>query len=204
MPAAPATVTWTIRQGRTFRYVVRPECLPLVYKTITNIAQSAPVSITAPSHGLVSGWNTAVTNVKGMTEINAVPNALRSSDFKAVTVVDPNTLEINSVDATGFSAYVSGGHVVYYTPVNLVGAIARLDLRDRAGGTLLYQMSSTIGNIVVDTVNHIILITIPAAATAGFTFLSAVGDLEVEYADGTVDQLLDIEVELDTEVTTSV
>ena len=203
MPVAPAEVSWVIRQGRTFRYVVRPEKLPIVYKPITGIAQVAPVSITAPGHGLVTEWSAAVTNVKGMTQLNAVANALKSTDFRPVTVVDPNTITFNSIDASGFSPYVSGGYLVYYTPASLSGAVARLDLRDKVGGTLLYTMASTIGNLTVDATNHFVGVEIPAVDSAAFTFRSAVGDLEVQYTDGTVEQLLDIEVEVDTEVTTS-
>ena len=203
MATAPVEVSWVIRQGRTFKYTVRPETLPLVYKPITAAAQSAPVSITATGHGLVTGWNAAVTNVKGMTELNAVANALKASDFAPVTVVDPNTVTFNAIDASGFSPYISGGHLVYYTPRSLAGATARLDLRDRVGGTLLYAMSSTLGNILLDDTNHFINVEIPASAGKDFAFLAAVGDLEVEYLDGTVDQLLKIEVEVEREVTTS-
>lgn len=203
MPRAPAEVSWTIRQGRTFKYVVRPEMLPLVYKPITAITKAAPVSITATGHGLVTGWGAAVTNVVGMTQINAVANALRDSDFRPVTVVDPNTITINAIDAAGFSSYVGGGSLVYYTPVPLAGATARLNLRDAVGGALLYEMSTTIGNIVLNDSTHTITLTIPAAATAAFTFLSAVGDLEVVYTDGFVDELLRIEVTVVQEVTTT-
>ena len=203
MPRAPAEVSWDVRQGRTFKYVVRPERLPLVYKPITNIAQSAPITITAVGHGLATGWGAAVTNVAGMSEINATANALRESDFRPVTVVDPDTVTINAVDAAGFSAYASGGHLVYYTPVSLAGAVARLDLRDAVGGTLLHSMSSTAGDIVLNDTEHTITVTMPAADTEGFTFLSAVGDLEVEYPDGFVDELLRIGVAVIQEVTTS-
>lgn len=203
MPAAPAEVSWIIRQGRTFKYVVRPETLPLVYKPITAITKTAPVSLTVPAHGLATGWNVAVTNVGGMTQINSRANALRESDFKPVTVVDANTFTINSIDALGFSTYTSGGTIVYYTPVALAGAKVRLDLRNAVGGTLLYQMSDTIGNIVVNDALHTIGATIPATASDDFTFLSAVGDMEVEYADGSVDAILSIEVEVVREVTTS-
>ena len=203
MPRAPAEISWTIRQGRTFKYVVRPEILPLVYKPITAITQTAPVGLTATAHGLASGWGAAVTNVTGMTQINAVANALRESDFKPVTVTDANTITINSIDAAGFSPYVSGGSLIYYTPVPLAGATARLNLRDAVGGALLYEMSTTLGNIVLNDTTHTITLTIPAAATAAFTFLSAVGDLEVVYTDGFVDELLRIEVTVVQEITTT-
>ena len=203
MPRAPAEVSWTIRQGRTFKYVVRPEMLPLVYKPITAITKAAPVSITATGHGLVTGWSAAVTNVVGMTQINAVANALRDSDFRPVTVVDPNTITINSVDAAGFSPYVSGGNLIYYTPVPLAGATARLNLRDAIGGTLLYEMSSTIGNIVLNDTTHTITLTIPAADTTAFTCLLAVGDLELVHSDSSVDELLRIEVTVEQELTTT-
>ena len=203
MPRAPAEISWTIRQGRTFKYVVRPEILPLVYKPITAITQTAPVGLTATAHGLASGWGAAVTNVTGMTQINAAANALRESDFKPVTVTDANTITINSIDAAGFSPYVAGGSLVYYTPVPLAGATARLNLRDAVGGALLYEMSTTVGNIVLNDTTHTITLTIPAAATAAFTFLSAVGDLEVVYTDGFVDELLRIEVTVVQEITTT-
>ena len=203
MPAAPAEVAWTIRQGRTFKYVVRPEKLPLVYKPITAIPQSSPATLTVPSHGLVADWHVAVTNVVGMTQVNATANALRASDFRPVTVVDPTTITINSIDAAGFSPYVSGGNIVYYTPVVLAGAVARLDLRDKIGGALLYQMSTALGNIVLDDAAHTVALQIPAVDSAAFTFLSAVGDLELEYTDATVDALLRIEATVEQEVTTS-
>ena len=203
MPAAPVELSWVIRQGRTFRYLVRPEALPLVYKPITAIAKSAPVAITAPGHGLGSGWSAAITNVGGMTELNATANSIKSTDFKQVTFVDANTVTINSIDSSGFSTYTSGGHLVYYTPVSMAGAEVRLDLRDRVGGVLLYQMSSALGNIVIDDTNHMITLTIPATDSAGFTFVSAVGDLEIEYSDGVVEELLHVEVEVHRELTTS-
>jgi hypothetical protein len=203
MPRAPAEVSWTIRQGRTFKYVLRPEMLPLIYKPITGIAQAAPISITATGHGLASGWSAAVTNVVGMTQINAVANALRESDFRPVSAVDANTITINAIDAAGFSSYVGGGSLVYYTPVPLAGATARLNLRDAVGGELLYEMSTTIGNIVLNDSTHTITLTIPAAATAAFTFLSAVGDLELVHSDSSVDELLRIEVAVVQEVTTT-
>lgn len=203
MAAAPAQVCWTIYQGRTFRYTVRPEMLPIVYKPITGIQQSAPVSITAVGHGLVSGWNAAVTNVKGMTQINATPNALRPSDFRPVTFVDADTVTINSIDAAGFSPYVSGGHLIYYTPVSLAGAVARLDIRDKVGGVLLHSLTSVGGDIVIDDTNHFVGIEIPPTTSDDFAFLTAVGDLEVEYADSSVDALVIAEIAVIREITTS-
>jgi hypothetical protein len=177
--------------------------LPLIYKPITAITRSAPVSLTVPSHGLASGWSVAVTNAGGMTEINATANKLRPSDFYPMTVVDSDTITINAIDSSGFKPYTSGGHVVFYTPISLAGAKARLDLRDKVGGTLLYQMSDTIGNIILDDATHAIGLTIPAADSALFDFSTAVGDLEVEYSDGSVEELLRIEAELQREITTS-
>lgn len=203
MPAAPADVSWVIRQGRTFRYRIRPETATLVYKPITAIAKSAPVSITATGHGLVTGWSAAVTNVGGMTELNATANKLKATDFRQVTVVDLNTVTINAIDSSGFSPYTSGGHLVYYMPVAMFGAKVRLDLRDKVGGTLLYRMSDTLGNIAIDNTNHMITVTIPATASAAFAFTAAVGDLEIEYTDGTVEELLHIDAEVHREITTS-
>ena len=84
-------------QGKTFSLVLRWETEPIVYKTITAIQQSAPARLTVAGHGIPDGWRCAVTNVKGMTEINAEANALRDTDYNPITVVDPNTIEIEQL-----------------------------------------------------------------------------------------------------------
>ena len=91
-----------ITRGKTFTLVIRWGTEPIVYKAITAIQQSAPVRITAVGHGLVDGWPVAVTNVKGMTEINAEANNVRDGDFHpANLLITPQGLVIiDWLDAT--------------------------------------------------------------------------------------------------------
>lgn len=174
----PKTDDWVIYQGRTFKRVVRWETEPVVYKPITAVSQAAPVAITASGHGLKSGWYAAVTDVKGMTEINAQSNAPKASDYHQVTVSDVDTITINDINAAGFSAYKSGGYLRYNTPVDITGAVVRANIRDRVGGTLLLSLSTVTGEIVLDTVNHTISITIPATVTQVIGYTKGVYDLE--------------------------
>lgn len=126
-----------ITRGKTFTLVIRWGTEPIVYKAITAIQQSAPVRMTVVGHGLVDGWPVAVTNVKGMTEINAEANNVRDSDFHPVTVIDADTIEINDINASGFKAYVSGGVIQFNTPVDLAGYKARDTIKKKVGKNML-------------------------------------------------------------------
>ncbi len=130
-----------IVKGKTFRDVIRWESAPVIYKAITGIAKTAPVRIIAIAHGIPDGWRAAVTNAGGMTEINAVANNLRDSDYKQVTVVDVDTVDLNAVNAAGFRAYTSGGYIQYNTPVDLTGFTARQAIKARVAAPVLLQCS---------------------------------------------------------------
>lgn len=204
MASDPKTLDLTIYQGRTFRHVVRWETSPPVYKPITNVTQTAPVVVTAVGHGVQTGWYVAITDVGGMTEINASANTPRSSDYVQATLVDADNISLDTIDAARFSAYTSGGYLRYNTPKDLSGATARMDLRDRVGGTLLLGISSTTGEITLDNANHMIVIELTPAVTALMTYKKAVYDLEIEASDGTVSVLLVGSITVVPEVTTSV
>lgn len=202
MATTPKVHNAPVYQGRTFKIVLRWETEPVVYRPITGISQTAPVQITAPDHGLSDGWYVAVSDVKGMTQINSKSNSPDEEDFYQVTRVDADTIELNAVDAASFSAYVSGGYLRYNTPVSLDGAAARMDIKNKVGGTALYSLNEVSG-ITLDDAEHVISVTIPAADTADFTWKTAVYDLEVDTALGT-DCLLTGVLTLVPEVTTSV
>lgn len=188
-------------QGKTFSLVLRWETEPIVYKTITAIQQSAPARLTVAGHGIPDGWRCAVTNVKGMTEINAEANALRDKDYNPVTVIDANTIEINAINAAGFKAYTSGGVLQFNTPVSLVGYTARMAIKDKVGGTVLKSLVSPT-DITLNTTTSTITLTISATDTAAFAWKSGVYDLELVSASGVVTALLTGKVTVTKEVTT--
>jgi hypothetical protein len=198
----PATKDISIRQGGTFSLVLRWEAPPIVYKPITAITQSAPVRLTVPSHGVPTGWRVAVTNVKGMTEINASANSVKDADYHPATVVDSNTVEINEINAAGYKAYISGGQLQYNTPVDLSGYSARMSIKDKIGGTELFSLTVLNGRITLDTTLKTISLTISATDTQAVTWKKGVYDLEMVSGTGVVTPILTGKVVVTQEVTT--
>jgi hypothetical protein len=186
-----------IRQGETFLRVIRWETPPFVYKAITGITKAAPVRITAVGHGLQSGWRTAVVSVQGMEEINAEHNPPRENEFAAVTVIDVDTVEINTINAADYTTYVSGGYLQFYTPADMTSYTARMQIKNKVGGTLLDTLTP-----VIDNVLHTITLTITAAATAVFTWKQGVYDLELVSPTNVVTTLFYGSICVQQEVTT--
>ena len=174
----------TILQGKTFSQVVRWESEPFIYKTITGITAAAPPRLTVPTHGVPNGWRVAVSNVQGMKEINAQNEPPRPSEYKNASVISNDTLELNTVNAAGYSAYVTGGILRYYTPVDIAGFAARMTIRNRVGGTELLSLTTENGRIIVDDAEKRIELLISAEDTEDITWKRGVYDLEM--VNGTV------------------
>jgi hypothetical protein len=198
-----------IEQGRTFALRVHWETDPLAYREITNIERSAPARLTVPGHGVPDGWRGAVTGVKGMFEINAEANRVRECDYRALTVIDADTLEINEVNAARFHPYLSGGHLQYLTPMSLAGFTARMQIRERPGGALLASSEAAdapldIVQLAIDPAAASITLTIAAAHTEGIAWRRGVYDLEMVSPDAepVVTRLLSGAVTVCREVTT--
>lgn len=192
-----------IQQGRTFIRLLYWSTEPIVYKAITEADQSAPLRLKVVGHGLTTGWPVAITNVKGMTELNAEANAVKASDYKRVTVIDVDHIEINEINAVGFKPYVSGGVIQYDAPIDLTGCDFRMSVKDKIGGTELFRLSTDNGRILVDEVNRTITLLISAADTAQLTWKKGVYDLEAESAGGIVTLLYKGTVKTEGEVTTT-
>lgn len=199
----------TIMQGKTFTQVVRWEELPIVYKAITAIAQTAPALITAAGHGLKNGWRAAVVSVKGMTGINA-GDPVKDKDYHPVTIPvadGTNKIELNDVNAAGFKPYTSGGYLQYNSPASLAGFTARMSIKDKVGGTELLRLDTTLvapqPRIALDDTEHTITLTISAEDTAALTWTKGVYDLELVSAAGVVTAILYGSIAVSKEVTTT-
>lgn len=68
---------------------------------ITGATQTNPVRITDVAHGLSTGIKFQIDNVVGMTELNG-------QQF-FITVIDDDTLDLDGIDGTAYTAYISGG-----------------------------------------------------------------------------------------------
>lgn len=166
-------------RGKTFSMTFRWAAEPYVYKSITGIANTAPVSLTVPGHGMPDGWQFAVSAAEGLTSLNALYDPPVEEDYHTGTVVDADTIEINSVNGMLLDTYTSGGAIQYLTPVDLAGMSARMQIRDHATGTLLLELTSADGDITLDADAHTITLDIPPTATEGETWNRAVYDLEM-------------------------
>lgn len=195
------TYDLTIHQGKTFQRVVRWEAPPLIYRPISAITQSAPVEITAATHGVPNGWRVAVTAAGGMDEINASSIPPKASDFHKATVIDANTIQLNEVVSSEYDPYTSGGSLVYWTPVTLTGVTARMTIKNRPGGSVLHTMVSPT-DIAIDNTNKTISLSISATNTATFAKGSYVYDLEAQESNGVVTLLLAGSITVVMEVTT--
>jgi len=175
------TQNYTIKQGETWRRVLRWEQGIFTYKPITAISQAAPVQITAVGHGVINGWRFAISNVLGMVEINAKKEPPdEQTEYHVASEVATDTLKINRLNSLGFTAYKSGGVLRYHPPVDLTGYTARMQFRKSAkDATILHSLTTENGGITLDNATKTITLLVPKADTEGFTFTSAVYDLEM-------------------------
>lgn len=191
-----------IRQGKTFYAELRWETEQIVYKTITAMSQTAPIELEVIGHGLTDGWRAAITNAKGMVELNAEANNVQVADYHEVTVTDADNLTINKINATGFKPYVSGGVLQYNSPGPLAGADVRMTIRDKVGGVELLTLTAANSRVNINTAAKRIELTISAEDTAALLWKNGVYDIEVEDASGRVDLLQYGKVVVEKEITT--
>jgi hypothetical protein len=171
--AAPTKINFKLQQGSTFSEVIRWESANIIYTDITNITKAAPMVVTAPGHGAVTGWRAKITNVTGMTDINTM-------DYAVITASDLNTVTFNSINSFGFKTYVSGGILEYNQPISLAPYTARMQIRQKiTSTTILETLTTENGLIILDDTLKTITITIPALTTETYTFKSAVYSLEM-------------------------
>lgn len=191
-----------IRKGKTFRRVVRYMSLPYLYKAITAVTKGAPCRLTVPAHDIPDGWRVAPVSIVGMTELNVTHDPPWTSDYLQATVVDVDTIDLNAVNSSGFTTYVSGGYLQLYTPKSLAGATARMTVRNRKGGTELESFTVATSRIELDDTTKTITVLMSDTDTAAITWSRGVYDLEYENAAGETELVLEGSITAVDEVTT--
>lgn len=176
----PANVPLQLRRGTSLAYVLRWGVGPVVYKTITGITQAAPVNITVTGHAVPDGWPVAITDVIGMREINAEHNPPWPADFVRATVIGPNNVSINSIDAKSYNAYESAGVLRYATPVVLTGYTGRWRVWSRPGApTALLDRTTADGGVVINLVEFTITLTLTGEEVDLLSFSRGVHQLDM-------------------------
>ena len=193
-----------IVQGKTFAYTIQWETEEIAYVPIATVTNTAPVEIeTATPHNLPDGWNVAVTNCLGMTQINAEANNIKGKDYRPCKKMTATRISINAINAKGFKAHTANTGVLQYNvPQSLTGYTARCQFKDKVGGTVLKSLTTENGGITIDTTKSTITLVITAADTAAMNWKSGVFELEMVSSTGVVDALIYGKVTVAKEVTT--
>lgn len=194
----------TIKQGKTFTLVIRAECPPVIRKAIAGVsfASGAPVITTTAPHGVTDGWRGYVTRVAGPRQLNAQNNPVKAADFHPMTVVNGTAVEFNDVtpvDEQGnqWADYVSGGFLEFYTPVDLAGKTARMQIRSKPDKASTLLASSEAADAPKDVLvlavdNNAKTITLSIAATATDDFDWKTGYYDVELVGPTPADVLEV------------
>lgn len=169
----PAKVNFKIYQGSTFAEVFRWESALVTYLPITAITKTAPVVVTCTGTLPPVGWRAKITGVVGMKEIN-------SDEYRLVTSTSGNTVTFNSINASGYNTYTSGGILEYNTPLDLAGYTGRLQIRPQtSSSTVILELTTQNGGIIIDNTLKTIGVNITATQTQALNFTSAVYSMEL-------------------------
>ncbi len=194
--ASPAKINFKIYQGSTFSQVLRWESSRKIYKTITGITKAAPAIVTATTHGVPNGWRVKITDVVGMKELNS------SENYWKATVLTADTIELNDVNSSSYTAYTSGGVLEYNEPVNLTGYTARMQIREKLdSATTIVDLTTENSGIILDNTAKTITVQMSAVQTAALTFKSGVYSLELVSSGGQVTAICAGNISLVKEVT---
>lgn len=176
----------TIRKGSTVRIPIRVESGEWDYAPITTIENTAPVRITATSHGIPDGWRAAVMNAKGLTDLNAENNPPTDAELYPLTRIDANTVEINKINAAGFKTHTaSTGQLAFRKPLDLSGyTSARMDVKDKVDGTVIATFKTQDNTLEIDLASDALWLSLtPVQST--IPVKEYVTDIELMKADGT-------------------
>jgi hypothetical protein len=180
------TLKLTVRRGASEDIPIRVESDVLVYKPITGIAASAPISITAVAHGLKDGWRAAVMN-SGVPEIDIAWDDPLDDSLRRITLIDADTVEFNDVNGISFTAYVAGGQLVYREPLDLSQFVdARMNVKSSISGPVLATYKHTTGELLIDLVTDSLRLTLDTTDTSALAAGKRYFDIEMVRADSSV------------------
>lgn len=198
----PIRKNLSVQKGSTFSKIIRWSASPIVFKAISAINKSAPVQLTVTSHSLVDGWRVAISDVTGMKEINAKNIPPTDDDFYRIKVIDANTIQLPGISSASFNTYQNGGYIRFYTPVDMGGYTARMQVRQKiTSAEPVLILTTENGGIILNNGTKTIGLYISAAATTSVAISGGVYDLEMVAPDGTVIPLMSGGFSFSSEVT---
>lgn len=131
----------TIRRGATNVIPIRVEAPEWAYATISAVAQTAPLRITADAVP-PDNWRAAIMNVRSVGDFAAANNPPKDAELLPVTVIDSETVEFNAINGAGFKAHTGGGQLAWKVPLDLAPYNGvRMDVKAKVGGEALLSFS---------------------------------------------------------------
>lgn len=183
----------TIRRGATNVIPIRIESETWKYASITAVAQTAPLRITAPTHGIPDNWRAGIMNLSLAGDFAAQNNPPKDAELRPVTVIDADTVEFNAINGAAFRAYVSGGQLAYREPLDLTPYNgARMDVKDKVGGTTLVSFELGLG-ITLETLTPALLLEPTIEQSMLLAAKTYVFDIELLRTAGGVDPICSAE-----------
>ena len=169
-----------IRKGSAENIPIRIESSAWAYADVTAVAQSAPLRVTAPAHGIPDGWRVAIANVKAVGDFAAQNNPPKDAELHPVTVADADTIEFNAINGAAFRAHTSGGQLAWRTPLDLGQyESARMNVRDKVGGALIAAYGTDTGELEIDPANDSLWLRLDEVATIALGNRARVFDIEL-------------------------
>lgn len=195
-----AQIPLTICKGKTFSKKLGYGQPKLAWKTITNVTVTAPCTLEVIGHGLIDNWMFRVSSIKGTIQLNSPEDDI--SVYYAATVLDDDNIEISSLNALGFTPYISGGVIYYNLPVDLsIYTKAEMQIRKKiASEEILESLTLATGEISLEDFGWINL-TLPKSRTAAIDWKKGVYDIELTTASDVVDSPAYGSIEIEEEVT---
>lgn len=86
--------------------------------------------------------------------------------------------------------------------VDITGWTARMEIRDKIGGILLYRLDTSNGRLTINGPIGMIGLNIPADVSSAWTWKSGVYDLELVDPNGKIGRMIQGKIKVNAEVTT--
>ena len=178
-----------IRKGSAENIPIRIESGAWRYASISAVAQSAPLRITADETP-PDGWRAAIMNVKAIGAFAAQNNPPKDAELHAVTRIDGTTVEFNAINGAAFRAHAGGGQLAWRIPLDLaLYTDARMNVRDKVRGALLANWSVTSGHLELDADHSSLWLRLKEADAAQFSTKDKVFDIELIRGNGDPDRV---------------
>ncbi|UQY33828.1 hypothetical protein K8U54_19250 [Pseudomonas fulva] len=177
----PACLDLPVTKGATLRKPLLLMQPTYTYRPITAIAQSAPLRLTVPEHGLPGDWPTWIEG----SNWSALNRDKGREGFRIAKRVDADTLDYN--DLNGLGQRAQGGTLVYQLPVDLAGCRAVLLITPDAGQPI--ELTTENGGLAIAGLGRLLL-EMTAAQTAAIDWAEARYNLDITFTDGSVQRWL--------------